>query len=76
MITKIANFFALGGAIGGSTLVASNLGLAFLGYILCLASSVASAYLLIKTRGAPKSLILQNLFFVVVNVVGIVRYGS
>ena len=76
MITKIANFFALGGAIGGSVLVASNLGLAFLGYILYLTASIASAYLLLNTENAPKSLILQNIFFVGVNIVGIVRYGA
>jgi len=76
MIKRIADVLALGGAIGGSGLIAANVGLNAVGYVLFLLSSVSSLYLLKTTKNAPKSLILQNLFFVMVNLVGLVRYGA
>lgn len=75
MMKKLADVVALGGAAVGSALVASNAGLAIPGYLCFLASSIASIYLLAKTKDAPKSLILQNIFFVGVNVFGLVRYS-
>lgn len=76
MIRKIADFVALFGAIAGSALVAANMGLAVFGYVAFLASSIASVYLLFKTKDAPRSLMLQNLFFIGVNVFGLIRHGA
>ena len=75
MIKNIASIVALGGAVGGSMLIAANVGLAVLGYVLFLASSVAGVYLLVTTLNAPRALIYQNVFFIVVNVFGLVRHG-
>ena len=74
MLEKIANILALGGAIVGSSLIAANVGLNFVGYVFFLLSSLSAVYLLRKTKGAPLSLILQNLFFVAVNTFGLIRY--
>lgn len=74
MLEKIANILALGGAIVGSSLIAANVGLNFVGYVFFLLSSLSAVYLLRKTKDAPRSLILQNLFFVAMNAVGMVRY--
>jgi hypothetical protein len=52
-----------------------NLGLNVLGYILFLASSIASVYLLMKSKDSPKVLVLQNIFFAGVNILGLVRYS-
>jgi hypothetical protein len=75
MIKNIASIVALGGAVGGSVLIAANVGLAVAGYVLFLASSVAGVYLLVTTPAAPRALIYQNVFFIVVNVFGLVRHG-
>jgi hypothetical protein len=66
---------ALGGAVVGSFLLAANIGLAVVAYITFLASSVAGAWLLIKTPDRPWALLLQNLFFIGVNIFGLVRHG-
>lgn len=71
----IADVVAFGGAALGSALIASNSGVAIPGYVCFLSSSVASIYLLSLVKDAPKSLILQNIFFVGVNIFGIVRYS-
>ena len=70
---KLADIVTMGGAVGGSLLIASNTGLNLPGYALFLASSVAGTYLLRKTKDAPKSLLLTNVFFVAVNVFGLFR---
>jgi len=70
---KIADVVALGGAVVGSMLVASNTGTAAIGYFLFLLSAVASVYLLKTTKG-PGSLLLLNLFFVGVNIFGLFRH--
>ena len=75
LIRNFASIVALGGAVGGSVLIAANVGLAVLGYMLFLASSIASVYLLVTTRNAPQALIYQNVFFIVVNIFGLVRHG-
>ena len=75
MIKNIASIVALGGAVGGSVLIAANVGLAVVGYVLFLASSVAGVYLLVTTRDAPKALIYQNVFFILVNIFGLVRHS-
>ena len=76
MIEKLANIIALGGAVTGSALVAANIGAAGIGYIMFLASSIASVYLLMRSSDAPTSLIYQNVFFVVINLIGIVHHFS
>lgn len=73
MIRKTADAVAVVGAVAGSLLVASNSGHAFLGYVCFFASSIASVYLLMKTKDAPKSLLMLNFFFVAVNLFGIFR---
>jgi hypothetical protein len=70
----VADVVAFGAALG-SALIASNSGVAIPGYVCFLSSSVASIYLLSQVKGAPKSLILQNIFFVGVNIFGIIRYS-
>ena len=75
LVRNIASTVALGGAVGGSVLIAANVGLAVLGYVLFLASSVAGVYLLVTTLNAPRALIYQNVFFIVVNIFGLVRHG-
>ena len=75
MLKQIASVIALGGAVLGSTIIAMNLGLNVLGYILFLASSIASVYLLMKSKDSPKVLVLQNIFFAGVNILGLVRYS-
>lgn len=76
MIKKlVADVVAFGGAALGSALIASNSGMAIPGYVCFLSSSLASIYLLSSVKDAPKSLILQNIFFVGVNIFGIVRYS-
>jgi uncharacterized protein (UPF0261 family) len=76
VIKHISSVVALGGAVGGSVLIAANIGLAVVGYTLFLASSVASVHLLVTTKNSPIALILQNLFFVVVNVFGLIRHSG
>jgi hypothetical protein len=75
LIRNLASTIALGGAVCGSMLIAANVGLAVLGYVLFLASSIASVYLLATTKNAPQALVYQNLFFIVVNIFGLVRHG-
>jgi hypothetical protein len=75
LVRNIASVVALGGAVGGSVLIAANVGLAVVGYVLFLASSIAGVYLLVTTLNAPRALIYQNVFFIVVNIFGLVRHG-
>jgi hypothetical protein len=75
LIRTLASTVALGGAVVGSVLIAANVGLAVLGYVLFLASSIAGVYLLVTTKNAPQALVYQNLFFIVVNIFGLVRHG-
>jgi hypothetical protein len=69
----ILDVLVLVGAIGGSTLIAANIGMNVLGYVLFLISSVASL-LLLRQSDASKSLVWVNLYFTAMNVIGIVRY--
>lgn len=73
MLKKIADVVALGGAIIGSTLIALNIGVAVVGYLFFLLSAIAAVYLLKTTKG-PGSLLLLNLFFVGVNLFGLIRH--
>ena len=62
------------GQVSGSLTIALNLGLNVLGYSLFLVSSIAGVLLLWKTN-VTKSMIIINLYFTVVNAVGIIRYA-
>lgn len=70
---KTLDIVALGGAMVGSLLIALNLGVTVIGYGFFLASSIASVRLLMMSD-ASKSLLLTNLWFVIMNVIGLVRY--
>jgi hypothetical protein len=72
-VKKVLDVIALGGAMIGSFLIAANIGMTQLGYILFLASSIASVTLL-SSSDASKSLLWTNVFFIVMNIIGIVRY--
>ncbi len=70
---KILDYIALGGAVIGSFLIAANIGMTQVGYVFFLASSVSAAVLL-SSSDASKSLLWTNIFFIIMNVIGIVRY--
>ena len=67
----------IGSAMGGSALVAAKIGIEFIimAYVLFLINCLSSIALLHKTKGA-KSLTIVNLYFVVINIVGIYRYST
>lgn len=70
---KLLDTVTLGGAMIGSAIIALNLGINQIGYIFFLASSVASVILL-KNSNASKSLALTSMWFVLMNIIGLVRY--
>jgi hypothetical protein len=70
---RVLDIIAIAGAVGGSTIIALNLGWNVFGYFLFLMSSLASLKLLVSSK-SPPSLIITNLWFTVINVVGLVRY--
>ena len=74
-IRHFASTTALVCAVAGSILVAANVGMAALGYAVFSTSSIANVYLLLTTPNSPKSLLWQNLFFICVNVFGLLRHG-
>jgi hypothetical protein len=63
------------GAVLGSLMVAANAGVALLGYLLFLASSTASVVLM-RRSNVSRSLVALNVYFMFVNVVGIIRHWS
>jgi hypothetical protein len=71
----ILNITSVAGAILGSALLALNIGLAVPGYICFLLSSLASVWLLLKAKGSPKALVVQNVYFIGVNVFGLIRWS-
>ena len=62
------------GQVFGSIIIASNLGINVLGYVFFLASSIAGIVLLRGTHAA-RSVVLVNVYFTVVDTIGIVRYS-
>lgn len=76
MIRHVLGVVALFGAIVGSVFVAANSGVGHYGYMLFLASSFSATYLLVTSRTREVYLILQNLFFVGVNIFGIYMHWS
>lgn len=70
---NILGIFALVCNIIGSLLIASNTGHIALGYSFFIAGVIPASYLLIKSD-ANKTLLLTNLYFFIVNIVGIFRH--
>lgn len=71
-MTKLLNAMVLSGGVVGSILVAANAGLAVYGYSLFLVSSTASVALLRKAPG-QLGLLWLNVFYIGVNVFGLLR---
>ena len=69
---RFYDIVAIAGAMIGSALVASNSGYAVLGYVFYLFGAAASVKILI-TKGVP-SLLIVNIYFVVINIIGIIRF--
>lgn len=70
---KIADVVVVVGSIAGSTLTASNLGYNNIGYVFFILASLATLYLL-SLCNASKSLYVVNGYFLIINVVGVIRY--
>lgn len=70
---KILDIIAISGAIIGSMLIASNIGLNVYGYIAFIFSGIASIIHL-RTCNARWSLKFITYFYFVVNIVGVIRY--
>lgn len=61
------------GAVVGSTLVALNIGLNWLGFCFFLASNFATFSTLRGATGDAKAMQWVNYFFIFVNIVGLIR---
>lgn len=61
------------GAVLASLLLALNLPISGWAYILFLTSNVATSYILRGTN-TPKVIVYQNYYFVLINIIGIVRW--
>ena len=72
MIRRIADVAVVVCSVIGAGLVAANIGVALYGYIIFMIANVASLVVLSKAQGV-KSIILVNVMFFVINLVGIVR---
>ena len=70
---NLIKFVALGGAILGSTLIALNITISGWAFIPYLVSNIASIYLLRKSD-ASKVVEYQCWFFMLTNIVGIIRW--
>lgn len=64
---------AILGAMGGSLIIALNCGFNVIGYLAFLVSGVATVCLM-HGRDIPKSLKFIAWFYLVVNVIGLMRY--
>lgn len=62
---------ALSGIIG-ALIIASNIGINWIGYIIFLVSSLCYSYLGWKVN--RKGLMVMNLFFIVINIIGLIRW--
>lgn len=74
---RILDVLAVACAMGGGTLVATNLGPAYAvtGYCLFLISAISGTAILKMSNGAT-SLIIVNLYFMLTDIVGIIRFSS
>ena len=59
-------------AFAGTILIALNIGVALLGYVLFLSSSILGAYIAYASK-SPRSILYVNLMFGLINVLGIWR---
>ena len=73
MKQKIIEIASVTGAVGGSSLIAMNLGYNQLGYMFFIVSSLSSLYLL-RNSNASKALLITNAYFLIINIVGVIRY--
>ena len=64
---------AVGGSVAGSLIVASNMNLNWAGYVCFLIGSTASVVLL-RRSNVNRSMVWLNTYYMVVNVVGLIRY--
>lgn len=73
-VTKyILDAIYIGGSFGGAAIIAANIGLNVVGYVMFLSSSIAGIFLLRKSD-ASKSFMIVTVYYAIVNAVGIVRY--
>jgi hypothetical protein len=73
MKMKIVNFVYLATSIVGALLIAANIQANLIGYVLFLISSILGAYL-VTISNASRSLLIVNIVFAIINVIGIVRH--
>ena len=77
-MNKIVNHLlggvSFGGAVIGSYIIAANIQLNFYGYIFFLASSIATAVLLLSQKDRQWYVIAQNVYFIGVNLFGLYNY--
>ena len=71
----LADIVAIAGAMIGSLTIALNLGYNMIGYIAFLISGIGTIYLL-RLCNASNSLKFIAYFYLIVNVVGVIRYGA
>ena len=70
---KLIEIIALWGAVGGAFLLAIHIPISGWAFIPYLASNIASIYLLRKSN-ASKAIEHQCYFFVIINIIGIIRW--
>lgn len=63
----------VGGAVLGSSLIAFNTEYSKYGFIFFFASSVTSIYIMLRSN-TPKSILTTQIFFLTMNVTGIIRW--
>lgn len=71
---NILDAIAIIGSMLGSVLIASNSSYVFLGYIFFLTANIAT-YMILSESNVRKSIIWLNIFYIGVNVLGIINYG-
>lgn len=74
MIDKILGVGVVVTAMIGSTIIAMDIGLNWLGYSVFIIHSVLALTILERSK-APMSIVITTGYFAVVNLVGVVRYG-
>lgn len=73
LIKLFADILTIIGSIGGSTLIALNIGYNSLGYFLFIVSGISSMYLMLQST-VSRSILAVNVFYIFINVVGFGRY--
>ena len=70
---KLADIITVVGSMLGAGLIALNINYNVLGYVFFLIANLANLYLL-NISTASKSLTVVTIFFVIANIIGIMRY--